>query len=69
MHRKARPQGKYIALGDAANEYGIPYATLYRWVDRGLIARLTEDVVGRAIRIRRADLDAFLDTNMTEVRR
>jgi predicted site-specific integrase-resolvase len=42
MHRKARPQGKFIALGDAANEYGIPYATLYRWIDRGLIARLSE---------------------------
>jgi excisionase family DNA binding protein len=68
MHRKARPQGKFIALGDAANEYGIPYATLYRWIDRGLLPRLSEDVVGRAIRIRRADLDAFLDSNMTGVR-
>jgi excisionase family DNA binding protein len=68
MHRKARPQGKFIALGDAATEYGIPYATLYRWVDRGLISRLSEDVVGRAIRIRRADLETFLDANMTAVR-
>jgi excisionase family DNA binding protein len=68
MHRKARAIGKFIALGDAENEYGIPYHTLYRWIERGLISRLSEDVVGRAIRIRRADLDAFLDSNMTEVR-
>ena len=68
MHRKARSQGKFIALGDAATEYGIPYATLYRWIGRGLIPRLSEDVVGRAIRVRRADLETFLDANMTGVR-
>ena len=25
MHRKARPNGKFIALRDAEIEYGIPY--------------------------------------------
>jgi hypothetical protein len=68
MHRKARPNGKFIALRDAEIEYGNPYHQLYRWIERGLLARLSEDVTGCAIRIRRTDLDAFLDSNMTEVR-
>jgi excisionase family DNA binding protein len=67
MHRKPRPNGKFITLREAEVEYGLPYHTLYRWIERGLIARLSEDVVGHAIRIRRADLDAFLESNMTPV--
>jgi excisionase family DNA binding protein len=66
MHRKARPTGKFISLRDAEIEFGIPYHTFYRWVDRGLIPRLSEDVVGQAIRIRRDDLEAFIASNMTK---
>ena len=64
MHRKPRPNGKFIALRDAEAEYGLPYHTLYRWIQRGLIPRLSDEVSGVAIRIKRADLDAFLESNM-----
>ena len=41
MHRKSRPNGTFIALRDAEAEYGLPYHTIYRWVERGLIPRLS----------------------------
>ncbi len=64
MRRHSRP-GRFITLRDAEAEYGISYARLYRWVQRGLIARISEDVIGQSILIRRSDLDAFLASNMT----
>jgi hypothetical protein len=67
MRRKPRP-GKFISLRDAEAEYGIAYHRIYRWVERGLLARISEDVIGQSILIKRVDLDAFLDSNMTEVR-
>jgi hypothetical protein len=67
MRRHSRP-GRFITLRDAESEYGISYARLYRWVERGLIARISEDVIGHSILIKRADLDEFLDSNMSEVR-
>ena len=64
MRRKSRP-GKFISLRDAEAEYGLPYFRLYRWVQAGLLPRISEDVIGQSILIKRADLDAFLDSNMT----
>jgi hypothetical protein len=37
-------------------------------VREGRLPRLGEDVCGHAIMIRRADLEAFIADNMTEVR-
>jgi excisionase family DNA binding protein len=68
MQRKPRPHGKFLSIRDAEAEYGLPYHTIYRWVERGQLARLDADVVGKAILIKRADLDAFLASNMTAVR-
>ena len=68
MRRKSRPHGRFITLRDAEAEYGLPYHRLYRWVLRGFIPRISEDVIGHSILIRRADLDTFLDSNMIEVR-
>jgi hypothetical protein len=65
MQRKPRSTGKFIALRDAEAEYGIPYHRLYRWVGAGLIQRISEDVIGHSILVKRADLDAFLDSNMS----
>lgn len=67
MRRHSRP-ARFITLRDAETEYGISYARLYLWVERGLIPRISGDVIGQSILIKRADLDAFLDSNMTEVR-
>jgi hypothetical protein len=52
----------------AEQEYGIPYSRLYQWVMHGRLAALDRTVSERSILIRRADLDAFLEGNMTTVR-
>ena len=68
MRTKSRPNGKFITIRQPEAEYAIPYRPLYRWVERGLLARLSHDVTGEAIYIKRADLDAFLDSNMVGAR-
>jgi hypothetical protein len=68
MRRHARPNGKYITLRDAEREYGLPYHKLYRWVDRGLIPRLSRDATGTSIYVKREDLDRFLAENTSEAR-
>jgi hypothetical protein len=67
VKRKPRPNGKFITLRDAEREYGLSYHLLYGWVIEGRIARLGE-VVGRTIFIKRADLESFIESNMTPVR-
>ena len=68
MHRKARPQGKFIALGDAANRVRDPIRNALP------LGRPRSDLAPQRrcrrtrIRVRRADLEAFLDANMTGVR-
>ena len=64
MRRHPRPNGKFLSIRDAEAEYGIPYHTLYRWIERGLIARLDRDITGASILMKRADLDAFLTSNL-----
>ena len=64
MRRHSRP-GRFISLRDAENEYGISYARLYRWVESGLLPRISQDVIGQSILVKREDLDRFLDQNMT----
>lgn len=64
MRRHPRPNGKFLSIRDAEAEYGIPYHTLYRWIERGLIARLDRDITGASILMKRADLDAFLASNL-----
>ena len=64
MRRHSRP-GRFISLRDAENEYGISYARLYRWVESGLLPRISQDVIGQSILVKREDLDRFLDHNMT----
>ena len=68
MRAKPRPNGKFLTLRQAEQEYALPYHRLYRWVERGELPRLNTDITGCSIYIRRADLDAFLESNMTEVR-
>lgn len=66
MKRRARPNARFITLRDAEADYGISYAMLYSWVTNGQLPKLNADIAGRAILIRRADLDAFLDANTTK---
>jgi hypothetical protein len=40
--------GQEIPLFDAAKQYGIPYKTLRRWMDRGYITLVREDEDKRA---------------------
>jgi hypothetical protein len=68
MRVRPRPNGKFITLRQAEAETGIPYGRLWGWVTSGQLPRLDEDVAGRSILLRRADLDKFLDANMTAVR-
>ncbi len=64
MRRKPRPNGTFLTLRDAEREYGLAYHMLYAWVMEGRLPRL--EAAGRAILVKRADLDAFLDANMTQ---
>lgn len=64
MKRASRPNAKFLTLPAAAIEYGLPRTRLWWWVDSGQLPRLDPDAVGRAIYIRRSDLDAFLDKRM-----
>jgi hypothetical protein len=68
MRVRPRPHGKFITLRLAEQEFGIPYAQLRTWVLEGKLSRLDPDVVGRTYLIRRANLEKFLDANMTTVR-
>jgi predicted DNA-binding transcriptional regulator AlpA len=68
MKRRVRPNARFLTLRDAEAEYGVSYAMLYTWVNARRLPRLDADVAGRSILIRRADLEAFLDANMTEAR-
>jgi helix-turn-helix protein len=61
MKRAPRPNARFLTLRDAEIEYGISYAMLWSWVDKRLLPRLDSDVTGRAILIKRADLEAFLE--------
>jgi excisionase family DNA binding protein len=68
MRRHSRPNGKFLSIRDAEAEFSIPYHAIYRWVEQGRIPRLDADVTGKAILIRRADLERFLEDHMTGVR-
>jgi hypothetical protein len=68
MRVRPRPNGKFLTLRQAESETGIPYGRLWGWVTSGQLPRLDEGVAGRSILVRRADLDRFLDSNMTAVR-
>jgi hypothetical protein len=68
MRRKSRPNGKFVNLRDAEREYGLAYHLLYSWVTEGRLPRLDSDVTGRSILVKRTDLEAFLDSNLTAVR-
>jgi excisionase family DNA binding protein len=67
MRVKPRPNGKYLTLRQAEAEYGLAYATMYRWVREGRLPFLSGSVVGRVYLFRRADLEKFLEENTTEV--
>lgn len=68
MRVRPRPNGKFVTLRQAEAELGIPYARLYEWVREGKLPHLDQDTVGRTYLIKRSDLEAFLDANMTAVR-
>lgn len=65
MRAKLRPNGKFLTLRQAELEYGVPYARLREWIITGRIARLDDGP--RSYLIRRADLDAFIESQMSQV--
>jgi len=67
MRTTPRPNGKYVTLRQAEKEYALPYHRLYRWVERGQLPRLSRNISGCSIYIKRSDLDAFLESNTDEV--
>lgn len=66
--RIPRPNGKFLSLREAEAEYGLAYRTLYRWIERGHLARIDRALTGSSILIKRADLDRLLESHMTGVR-
>lgn len=57
--------GDALALDNVAEEVGVHYQTVYRWVRAG---KLSADVVDGRYRVMRVDLDAFIDARRTPKR-
>lgn len=63
---RSAPAADYLTTSAAAEIASVSPATVRRWIASGLLA---VSGVGRAVRIRRADLDALLATSPTRTRR
>lgn len=53
----------WLSTADAADALGITPRTLYRFIDRGQIPAYR---FGRVIRLKAADVNAFIETNRVE---
>lgn len=49
-----------LSIGDLSDELGVPVSTIYTWNSRGTGPNYLK--VGRHVRYRRADVDAWLDS-------
>ena len=67
MRRKSR-SGQYISLRAAEQEFGLPYHRLWRWAREGKLPTLSSDLAGRAIYVKRKDLEGLLAEHTSEVR-
>ena len=54
---------EWLSTADAAEALGITPRTLYRFIDQGELAAYR---FGRVIRVKRADIDAFIDASRIE---
>jgi len=61
-----RSNGQFLTPRQIEAEYGLPYSRIYGWLVSGQLKRLAN--VGRALYVRRADLEAFLASNTQAVR-
>lgn len=57
---------RLLSAQDVADFLGVPLATLYQWRTKGTAPRAMK--VGRHIRFRQADLDAWCERNADEPR-
>ena len=53
----------WFSTQDAAKRLGVTTRTLYRFIDEGSVAAYK---MGRVIRIKKTDLDAFIDSTRVE---
>lgn len=65
MARRAGPTSEYVTLRQAEAEIGVGYFVLYRAIERGELKRVDSHLTGRTILVRRADVLALLDPNMS----
>lgn len=54
---------EWLSTADAAKALGITPRTLYRFIDQGEIAAYR---FGRVIRVKRSDVDAFIEASRVE---
>jgi hypothetical protein len=59
-----RKHGVFLNLRVAEETYGISYDLMYRWVQRGILPKLDSTLAGKAILVRRSDLEALLEQHM-----
>jgi excisionase family DNA binding protein len=57
--RRRRASGDWLSTAEVAAALGLTATTVYRLIDQGLLPAYR---LGRVIRCRRTDVDAFLDT-------
>jgi excisionase family DNA binding protein len=55
---------RLLSAQDVAEYLGVPIPTLYQWRVRGIAPRAVK--VGRHLRFRRSDLDAWVDRHTDE---
>lgn len=56
-------QEQLMTPQEVADHLGVPLATLYRWNSYGSAPRRVK--VGRYVRYRRSDVDAWVESNLT----
>lgn len=55
------PDAALLTVGEVSKTYRVPPSTVYSWVQRGDLVHFR---VGRLIRIRREDLEDFLERSL-----
>lgn len=61
---RALTDGRLLTTPEVAQYLGIPVATLYQWRTRGIAPRAVR--VGKHLRFRRADVEAWVERHTDE---
>jgi excisionase family DNA binding protein len=61
---RQRPNGRFLTLTQAAEEYGIDKQRIRKWLYEGRLRRLDSAIVGRTVHLSRPDFEKFIEDNV-----